>query len=67
MEDNESKYLLIFKSYNQAMLLYNELLKRDCDVELVSTPCRLSKGCSQSIVFKTKDAKKVIEEAQKVK
>lgn len=67
MEENEFKYLLIFESYNQAILLYNELLKRGCNVELVSTPCRISRGCSQSIVFTKEDIKKIKEEAKRNK
>lgn len=61
MGTHEDQYLLVFKSYNQAVLLYNELLKKGCKIELVSTPCRLSRGCSQSIVFAASDIKKVIE------
>ncbi|MTK13371.1 MAG: DUF3343 domain-containing protein [Clostridiaceae bacterium] len=67
METHEERYLLVFESYNQAMLLYNELLKKECKVELVSTPCRVSRGCSQSIVFTATDIKKVIEEIKKNK
>jgi Protein of unknown function (DUF3343). len=67
MEVHEEKYLLVFESYNQAMLLYNELLKKECKVELVSTPCRVSRGCSQSIVFTAADIKKVTEETKKNK
>jgi hypothetical protein len=43
------------------MLLYNKLLETKCKVELISTPCRLSRGCSQSIVFLGEDSSKVIE------
>lgn len=51
LETNEDKYLMVIQSHNQATLLYNELLKRKCKVELISTPNRLSKGCSKSIIF----------------
>lgn len=64
MGNDESSYILIFKSYNQAILLYNKLLKKGCNVELVSTPCRISKGCSQSLVFIAEDIKKIIEEVK---
>ncbi len=64
MENNESRYILVFKSYNQAMLLYKKLLQRGCNVELVSTPCRISRGCSQSLVFTAEDIKETIEEAK---
>jgi hypothetical protein len=64
MENNETRYILIFRSYNQAMLLYDKLLKRGCNVELISTPCKLSKGCSQSLSFGKENVKEVIEEAK---
>lgn len=64
MAAHEDQYLLVFESYNQAILLYNQLLKKECKVELVSTPCKVSKGCSQSIVFTASDAKKIIEETK---
>jgi hypothetical protein len=65
MELDNASYLLVFESYNQAMLLYNKILQRKCKVELVSTPCRLSRGCSQSIVFLGDDTTVVIEELKK--
>jgi hypothetical protein len=61
LESVVHKYLLVFESYNGAMLLYNKLLEEKCKVELISTPCRLSRGCSQSIVFLGEDSSKVIE------
>ena len=61
LESNAHKYLLVFESYNGAMLLYNKLLEAKCKIELISTPCRLSRGCSQSIVFCGEDSPKVIE------
>lgn len=64
MENNESRYILVLKSYNQATLLYKRLLERGCNVELVSTPCRISKGCSQSLMFRAEDTKVIIEEAK---
>ena len=67
METNEDKYLMVIPSHNQATLLYNELFKKECKVELISTPNGLSKGCSKSILFSVEDTKKVIEEVKKSK
>ncbi|MCE5221663.1 MAG: DUF3343 domain-containing protein [Clostridium sp.] len=67
MEIQKDKYLMIVQSHNQATLLYNELLKRECKVELISTPNSLSKGCSRSIIFNVEDVKIVIEEGKKSK
>jgi len=67
VETNEKNYLMVVESHNQATLLYNELLKRKCKVELISTPNKLSKGCSRSIIFNVEDVKIVIEEGKKSK
>lgn len=67
MNTNDDKYLMVIQSHNQATLLYNELLKRKCKVELISTPNRLFKGCSKSIIFNVEDVKIVIEEGKKNK
>jgi hypothetical protein len=67
MEVDNTRYLIVFESYNGAMLLYNKLLQARCKIELISTPCRLSRGCSQSIVFSGDDAKKVIEKIKESK
>ena len=67
LETQEDKYLMVIESHNQATLLYNELLKRECKIELISTPNSLSKGCSRSIIFVVEDVKKVIEEGKKSK
>jgi len=67
VETNEDKYLMVIPSHNQATLLYNELLKKECKVELISTPNNLSKGCSRSIIFNVENVKIVIEEGKKSK
>ncbi len=61
----EEKYLMVFQSGNHAMLLYKELLGEGCRVNIISTPCRLSRGCSQSIVFNASDSQKIVEVAKK--
>jgi hypothetical protein len=61
VDTNENQFLIIFDSYNQAMMLYNELTKTECELQLVSTPCGLSKGCSLAIIFGIEDTKKIID------
>jgi hypothetical protein len=48
----EEEYILVFATHNHAVLLYRRLAKLGCHVELISTPCRLSAGCTQSLKFK---------------
>jgi|GEM_PF-1003620 len=48
----ETEYLVVYPGHNTATLLYNRLLKNSCDVELISTPIKISYGCSLSIKFK---------------
>ncbi|WML35826.1 DUF3343 domain-containing protein [Clostridium sp. OS1-26] len=55
MYNEQSQYLLVFASHNQAVFLFNKLLRKGYKVELVSTPCTLSAGCTQSIKFMEKD------------
>lgn len=59
----QSQYLLVLASHNQAVFLLNRILKKGYQVELVSTPCSLSKGCTQSIKFVEKDMQAVKSEA----
>ena len=58
-------YILVFESHNQAILLFNKLIKLGYAVELVTTPCDLSVGCSQALKFKDKDMSLISSEAQK--
>ncbi len=60
----QSQYLLVFTSHNQAVFLFNKLLKKGYKVELVSTPCSLSAGCTQSIKFMEKDLQTIKTEAK---
>ena len=48
----ENEYLVVYPGHNVASLLYQKLLKRSCKVELVSTPGKISNGCSRAIKFK---------------
>jgi len=58
-------YILVFESHNQAILLFNKLIKLGFKVELVTTPCDLSVGCSQALKFKDRDMTLIISEAKK--
>lgn len=52
MEIDETEYLVVYPGHNTATLLYQRLLKKSCNIELVSTPIKISYGCSLSIKFK---------------
>lgn len=52
MSIDEIEYLIVYPGHNTAMLLYKRLLKKSCNVELVSTPIKISYGCSQAVKFK---------------
>lgn len=52
MQVKETEYLIVYPGHNTATLLYQRLLKKYCSVELVSTPIKISYGCSLSIKFR---------------
>lgn len=49
---SEEEYILVFATHNHAVFLYRRLTKLGYNVELISTPCKVSAGCTQSIKFK---------------
>lgn len=59
--------LMVFSSNNYASLLYSELLKKNYKVEIISTPCSLSAGCSESLKFPEKDLTAVLNIAKELK
>ncbi len=61
---SNTDYILVFESHNQAIFLYNYLLKKKYKVELVSTPCDLSVGCSQALKFRGEHMSSIISEAR---
>lgn len=61
----EEEYILVFATHNHAVLLYRRLAKMGYQVELISTPCKISAGCTQSIKFKENYYNVVKEEAAK--
>ncbi len=66
MKAEINQYLVVYPGHNMAALLYQKLLKK-CEVELVTTPVKISYGCSQSIRFKEKDLEIVIAETGRLK
>ncbi|MCB2292208.1 DUF3343 domain-containing protein [Clostridium algoriphilum] len=52
MKVDENEYLVVYPGHNTATLLYQRLIKKCCSIELVSTPIKISYGCSLSIKFK---------------
>lgn len=60
----QDQYLLVFSSHNQAVFLFNKLIKKGYKIELISTPCTISSGCTQSIKFMEKDMQTIRNEAQ---
>lgn len=60
----QPQFLLVFTSHNQAVFLFNKLIKKGYKIELVSTPCSLSVGCTQSIKFMEKDMQIIKAEIQ---
>lgn len=55
MQTNDTKYIVVIPSQNHAVFLYQKLLEKDANVELISTPNKLYKGCSSSIQFNSSD------------
>ena len=52
MTGEGNEYLAVYPGHNIAGLLYQRLLKKSCKIELVSTPTKISYGCSRAIKFK---------------
>ena len=48
---DEEEYLVVYPGHNAAVLLYQRLKTRLCNVELVSTPSKVYSGCTKSIKF----------------
>lgn len=64
MGDSENYYLLVFSSHNQGIYLYNSLVSRGYHIELVSTPCTISSGCTQSLKFSEKYKTDILNQAR---
>lgn len=53
--NNTETYIIVIKSYNYAVLLYKILKNKKYTVQIISTPCKISAGCSRAIRFYGKD------------
>lgn len=60
MEVCDDKYIMVIASSSQATYLYNKLMKKGINVEFISTPAKISSGCSKSIIFNSKDTKEIV-------
>lgn len=63
--NNTETYIIVIKSYNYAVLLYKILKNKKYNAQIISTPCRISAGCSRSIRFYGKDIDIVKDEIKK--
>lgn len=66
MREEENEYLVVYPGHNIAVLLYQRLLRKLCKVELVTTPVKISYGCSQAIKFTETYMNIVTAEIQKI-
>lgn len=62
--NSNNYYLLVFSSRNQAIYLYGTLTSKGYNVEMVSTPCTISSGCTQSIKFPKEYMQAVLNQAR---
>lgn len=67
MEVCNNKYIMVIASNSQATYLYNELIKKELNVEFIATPAKVSSGCSKSIIFNTMDIKEFVLDVNKLK
>lgn len=58
-------YIAVFVSKNHAVELHHILSRKGHNYELISTPCKISSGCSYSIKFNHLYSAKPITEAAK--
>nr|WP_206154778.1 DUF3343 domain-containing protein [Clostridium muellerianum] len=56
---------MVFTCYSKAVFVYKKLIEKGYKVNLVSTPCKISSGCSHSIRFKEEDFSIVKSETEK--
>ena len=51
MEVAKYIYIIVFGSTNHSMLAYNILRNAQYSIEIISTPCTLSAGCSRALRY----------------
>lgn len=65
MKKSNNEYIILFNSYNNAVFVYKKLIKKGYKVNLISTPCTISSGCSYSVKFSEEDLPIVKNEAER--
>lgn len=64
LKDND-EYIIVFTSHNRAQFMYGRIIRKGCEnIKLISTPCSISAGCSQSIKFTKECMDLIIKEAE---
>lgn len=61
------KYLVILVSNSHAILLYKNLLRKGCRIELISAPSNIVRGCAKAIRFDESDTDIVVKEIKNSK
>ncbi|MBU3143986.1 DUF3343 domain-containing protein [Clostridium sp. CF012] len=56
------KYLVVLVSNSHSTLLYNNLLRKGCKIELISAPSNIARGCAKAIRFDESDTDIVVQE-----
>ncbi|MCB2296290.1 DUF3343 domain-containing protein [Clostridium tagluense] len=56
------KYLVVLVSNNHSTLLYENLLRKGCKIDLISAPSNISRGCAKAIRFDESDTNIVVQE-----
>lgn len=59
---DKEKYIAVFECYSHTTLMYTKLYSRGIYVEMISTPSKISIGCTKAIVFYSEDIEKIQEE-----
>lgn len=62
--DNNT-YFVVFYSYNHTTFFLNKFAGMGINVVLISTPCTITQGCSQSLKFKGESLNAIMEEIKK--
>ncbi|SHK11254.1 Protein of unknown function [Hathewaya proteolytica DSM 3090] len=57
----EEKYLAVFASYTHTSMLNRKLRDMKVESEIISTPSKISVGCSRSVKFNASDYNTVIQ------
>ncbi|MBM7870075.1 hypothetical protein JOC70_001545 [Clostridium pascui] len=62
---NDRNFIIIIASSNRGAFLYKKLIELGVNVEIMATPCKLSKGCTRSIKCSREQFDIIKDQAQK--